>query len=332
MGINIEGISAGVSLDIELIKKAIERRKPYNNKVSTTRIENDNFEFVSGVFKGFTTGGVISILVKNENCNSKDYDFEVFRPSHADYTAYIKYKGFNDYRGGGFFSGRLTLLLVIAGSICKQMMKEVKIVSHVKKIGNIVDDDINLNVIDRLSSEIFPVVNEDVKDKMIKLIEKISEEGDSIGGIIEIIVRGVDIGIGDPYFDSVESIISHLLFSIPAVKGVEFGRGFDFANYKGSEINDSYTIIDDKIRTTSNNNGGINGGITNGEDIKLSVCIKPTPSILISQNTVNINKERVNYSIRGRHDSAIIARSAIIIESVIAIALYDLYLARKKEV
>ena len=335
IGVTIDGLKSGIKLNLEYIKDELNKRKSIG-KISTPRKEKDEFEIISGYFNGYTTGTPLTIIVKNENTKSSDYNQYILRPGHADYTAFLKYNGYQDYRGGGHFSGRMTVGVVIAGAICKQILesKGILIGSHLKQIYNIEDDDFNTNY-DQLKKQMelmnkseFAVINNEVKDQMINCIEKARENEDSVGGIIETAVLNIDGGIGEPFFDSIESVLSSLIFSVPGVKGIEFGKGFAFASMYGSEANDEFVYQND-IRTKTNNNGGINGGISNGMPIILKTCLKPTPSISKTQNTVDfLNKENVITNIKGRHDPCIVHRARVVIDSMVAIGLLDLYVQR----
>lgn len=335
IGVTIDGLKAGIKLDISYIEKEIQKRKSISS-ISTPRVEKDEIEIVSGFFNGYTTGSPLTVIVRNENTKSKDYQPELLRPSHADYSAYLKYNGYQDYRGGGHFSGRITLGIVIAGAICKQILenKGVLIGSHLKQIYNIKDVNFSSDE-DSLKDEILKmndtdmaVLTESVKDDIIKCIEQAKANQDSVGGIIETAILNLKGGIGEPFFDSIESVLSHLIFSIPAVKGIEFGRGFEFASLYGSEANDQLEYID-YIKTKTNNNGGINGGISNGMPIIIKTVIKPTPSISQKQNTVNIEtKENTILEIKGRHDPCIVHRARVVIDSVVAIGILDLCVQR----
>ena len=257
----------------------------------------------------------------------------MFRPSHADYTQELKYRGYQDYRGGGHFSGRLTAPLVALGSIAISILnsKNIKIGSHIKNIHNILDDDINFNDLDNyfnyVNNEIFPVLNLKKKEEMKKEIESAKENLDSVGGIIETVIS-LPSSIGEPFFDSLESKLSHYIFSVPGVKGIEFGLGFDFAKYRASEVNDEF-INDSKVRTLTNNNGGINGGISNNEPIVFRCVLKPTPSIYKQQNTINM-KDLTNTTIKinGRHDPAIVRRINIVIRAMSAFVIADMLITK----
>lgn len=335
IGVTIDGLKAGIKLDISYIEKEIQKRKSISS-ISTPRVEKDEIEIVSGFFNGYTTGTPLTVIVRNENTKSKDYQPELLRPSHADYSAYLKYNGYQDYRGGGHFSGRITLGIVIAGAICKQILenKGVLIGSHLKQIYNIKDvnfasdEDSLKDEILKMNDTDMAVLTESVKDDIIKCIEQAKANQDSVGGIIETAILNLKGGIGEPFFDSIESVLSHLIFSIPAVKGIEFGRGFEFASLYGSEANDQLEYID-YIKTKTNNNGGINGGISNGMPIIIKTVIKPTPSISQKQNTVNIEtKENTILEIKGRHDPCIVHRARVVIDSVVAIGILDLCVQR----
>lgn len=330
IGAVLDGLAPGIKIDEEYIASKLEQRKA-KGKISTKRHEADKFEIVSGVFNGYTTGTPICVVIKNEDIKSKDYDqmSRVARPGHADLTAFYKYKGFEDFRGGGHFSGRLTAPLVAVGAILMKALEEkgIYIGTHIKKCYDICDREFDSykDDIEKLSKMEFAVLDETVAGRMIESIEKASAEGDSLGGILETAVIGVPKGVGEPWFDSVESILSHGLFSIPAVKGVEFGKGFDVASMKGSEANDSFRYEGEEIVTITNNNGGINGGITNGMPILFRTAIKPTPSIFKTQDTVDfIKAENTKLSLQGRHDPAIIHRARAVVDAVTAITIADL--------
>lgn len=338
IGVLIDGLSPGIPVDMEYMHHQLELRKP-KGRISTQRKESDTPNIVSGYFNEHTTGTPLCILFENNNTRSKDYDHikNYMRPSHADYTAQQKYLGYQDYRGGGHFSGRLTTPIVAAGSICNSILKRkgILIGSHIRNIHDIYDtsfasDDTQLKQqLEQINSAYFPVLSKTIETKMVNHIEACANQGDSCGGVIESVIYNMPEGIGEPLFHSIESVLSHLLFSVPAVKGVEFGLGFEFANYKGSEVNDSLYYENNKVKTKTNNNAGINGGISNGMPILIKTVIKPTPSIYKKQQTINIeSKENVTYQIEGRHDPAIIHRARVVLDSVIAIGLLDLLVQR----
>lgn len=335
VGIVIDGLKPGIELDLEKINMEMKRRAPGRNAMSTPRGEKDEFDILSGYFEGKTTGTPLCAVIWNKDVRSKDYssikDFP--RPGHGDYTGFVKYNGFNDYRGGGHFSGRLTAPIVFAGAIAKQILEQGNIVigSHVKRIGQVEDsyfDKVNLNedILKELVKMELPVLEDFLDDKMREEVLKAKEEEDSVGGIIEAAVLNLPAGLGDPFFDSVESILSHLLFSIPAVKGVEFGAGFDISAMKGSQANDEYYVKEGVYKTTTNNNGGILGGITSGMPLIFRAAIKPTPSIGKMQRTVNLKEGKdADIRIEGRHDPCIVPRAVPVIEAAAALAILDFY-------
>lgn len=335
IGTVIDGLPGGIKLDLDYISFEMERRAPGRSQLTSSRKEKDSFEILSGFFNNRTTGAPLSTVIWNKGHKSKDYDSikYIMRPGHADYTGYVKYSGFNDYRGGGHFSGRLTAPLVFAGAICKQILeqkKKITIGSHICSIGNVMEerfDSANISgelLKDLLKPEL-PVIDIKKRDDMKKCILDAKESGDSVGGIIETAIINLPPGIGEPFFDSVESKISHILFSIPAIKGVEFGAGFEISKMKGSQGNDEFYFQDKTVMTRTNNSGGILGGITNGMPVIFRVAIKPTPSIGIPQSTVNIvKKDDSVLKIQGRHDPCIVPRVVPVIEAVAALAILDL--------
>lgn len=334
IGCVIDGISPGITVDEEFISSQMEKRKGMGS-ISTKRREKDEVEILSGVFEGKTTGTPICLMIENGDTKSKDYSktMSLARPGHADYTAECKYHGFQDYRGGGHFSGRLTAPLVAAGAIALSALKEkgIEIGTHISKCGPIYDRDWgNLSYdINLLSSLSMPMLSEEAAKETVSFIEGMAKEGDSVGGILETAVIGMPEGVGEPWFDTVEGMLSHALFSIPAVKGVEFGRGFAFSDMKGSEANDSFRVSDGEFVTVTNNNGGINGGITNGMPLIFSCAVKPTPSIYKKQDTVDFKKkENALLQIEGRHDPAIIHRARVVVDSITALTLCDLLIGR----
>ena len=334
IGAVIDGIAPGIEIDMDFIHKQLELRKPHG-KISTQRVETDEPHIVSGVFEGKTTGTPICILFENNNTKSKDYSKtkNLMRPGHADFTAIEKYHGYADYRGGGHFSGRITTPIVAVGAILMKALQEkgIYIGSHIRKCGPIIDrefGDYAKDIAD-LGNKLFPVLDEKAAEDMHAYMVSAAEEGDSVGGVLETVVTGVPSGVGEPWFDTVESMLAHGLFSIPAVKGVEFGEGFAFADMKGSEANDAFEIKDGKVVTKTNHNGGINGGITNGMPIRFNTVVKPTASIYKKQETVNIETmENEILQIHGRHDPAIIHRARVVVDSMTAIVLADMLAVR----
>jgi chorismate synthase len=307
IGLTVDGVPPGIALSPEDFYKDIERRKP-GAKGTTPRVEADEPIITNGLFNGYTTGAPLNILFENSNTRSKDYSqFKAMpRPGHADFVASKKYNGFEDYRGGGHFSGRLTLLLVAAGVVAKKILgTAVTFETRILEIGG--------------------------ESDLEKGLQKAIEAKDSIGGIIECSITGLDVGIGEPFFDSVESYISHVIFSVPAVKGIEFGSGFSAARMFGSEHNDS--LIDQKGTTETNHAGGIVGGISNGNPIVFRVAIKPTSSTGLVQQTYNFEKEEMEeLKVRGRHDLCIALRAPVVIEAAAAWALADLWMITKKHI
>ena len=338
IGVVIDGLPAGVHLDEDLIKSEMKRRAPGNLPESTPRKEDDQYEILSGFFNGHTTGTPICAVIRNQNTKSKDYDElkKYPRPSHGDYTGYIKYKGKNDIRGGGHFSGRITAGIVFAGSIAKQILKEhnIEICAHLKRVYNVEDEyfskeNINRECFDRLNGMALPTIDETVAKKMSEAIMTARREGDSVGGMIETAVTGLPAGYGSPFFNSVESKLSQFIFSIPGVKGIEFGEGensgFNVCGLKGSQTNDSFALENERVVTKTNNSGGINGGITNGMPVIFRTAMRPTPSIAKEQETVNLDTmEETSLVIEGRHDPCIAVRAIPVIESAAALCTLDI--------
>ena len=336
LGVVVDGCPAGLPLDENDIQKFLNRRKPGQSKFTTPRKEDDAVEILSGVFEGKTTGTPISLVVYNQNQKSKDYSeiASYYRPGHADYTGRVRYQGCNDYRGGGHFSGRLTAPLVFAGAMCKLFLrsKGIEVGSHISAIGQIMDtpfDDVHVptELLAKLRTQAYPVINPRAEEAMLVQIDQAREAQDSVGGIIECAVTGVPVGIGSPMLSPVEGRLSSILFSVPAVKGVEFGAGFSIAAMRGSEANDCMYLDGDTVKTETNNNGGILGGITNGMPIIVRAAIKPTPSISREQRTLHLIDQQVEpLVIKGRHDPCIVTRAAPVIEAAVAVAVTDLYL------
>ncbi|MCQ2591353.1 MAG: chorismate synthase [Treponema sp.] len=338
IGCVLDGLAPGIKIDESFINHQLDMRRP-SGKISTARVEADQYQIVSGAFNGYTTGTALTIIIPNSVQHSKDYSkmATLARPGHADFTAECKYHGFQDYRGGGHFSGRITAALVAAGGIVIPALekKDIFIGSHVKSCGGIQDepfaqDEATLKTqINSLQNQTFAVLGEGVQDKMRSKIEAAAAEGDSVGGILETAVVGLPAGLGEPWFDSLESMLAHILFSVPAVKGVQFGAGFDLVNSFGSQFNDALRMEGNRVVTTTNNNGGINGGITNGMPLIFSCAVKPTPSIYKQQQTIDFNKyENADLAIEGRHDPAIIHRARVVVDSVTALVLYDVLAGR----
>ncbi|MDO4608456.1 MAG: chorismate synthase [Clostridia bacterium] len=328
IGAVIDGIASGIPVDEAFIAARLSRRRPKDN-LSTPRQEKDEFSILSGVFGGYTTGTPICITIPNADTHSQDYGEmqNKMRPSHADFSALCRYKGFEDYRGGGHFSGRITAALVAAAAFVIPALnkKGIYIGTHIKNIAGVLDNNFenNQDIID-VSKKDFPVLNDAVANKMQEKILAAKTNGDSVGGILETAVIGIPAGVGEPWFDTLEGLISHAVFSVPAVKGIEFGLGFDFAQKLGSEANDQMYVSDGEIKCYTNNNGGVVGGITNGMPIVFSAAIKPTPTIGKEQKTVDISTMTdTTLAARGRHDPCIVHRAAVVVESVTALVLAD---------
>lgn len=333
IGIVIGNLPAGIKLDMNAIRKDMQRRAPGQNKMSTARKEADEVEIISGLLDGMTTGAPLVGMIYNNDQHSKDYSYlkELMRPGHSDYPAYKKYHGFNDVRGGGHFSGRLTAPIVFAGAIAKQILaaKEIYVGAHIQSIKDVEDELFDVNVsestLEKLFIKQYPTINDEVFMKMQEVIEEARLNQDSVGGMIECAIINVPAGIGNPFFDSIESHLSQLLFSIPAVKSVSFGLGEKITKLYGSEANDSYYYDNDIVKAKTNHNGGILGGISNGMPIIFRVGIKPTPSISKKQNTVNVktNENKV-LEVKGRHDPCIVPRAIVVVEAMAALGILDI--------
>jgi len=330
VGVIIDGCPAGLAVTEDDIQRELDKRRPGTNAAATSRAEEDRVEIISGIFDGFTTGAPICLLTWNKDIDSGIYRENRFtpRPGHADYTAFLKYGGFNDFRGGGRFSGRITAGFVMAGAIAKKLLSQlgVEVLAHTVDIGGVKAEPKKLDEI-RKNVDRNPVRCADPKAAaaMVRVIERVKSESDSVGGIVEGIALNVPVGLGEPVFDTVDGELAKTLFAIPAVKGVEFGSGFFVASKKGSENNDPFTISDGKIVTTTNNAGGILGGISNGMPIVVRVAVKPTSSIAKSQQTVNIKEMTgASLSVRGRHDACIVPRAVVVVEAMMAVTLCDL--------
>lgn len=332
IGAVLDGIPAGEKIDFEQVNLQMQRRAPGMSDTATERRESDRPKVISGVLNGYTTGAPICGIIENEAAEPKSYESlkNLVRPGHSDYTAHVKYRGFNDARGGGHLSGRLTAALTFCGAICRQILERrgVLIGAHIYSIFDVFDDRFGVEtpagLLRRLSQEIFPVINAEAKGKMVQKILQAKREGDSVGGIIECAVDNVPPGLGDPIFDGIESKLSALVFAIPAVKGIEFGAGFAAANMLGSQNNDAFVLQGGKISTKTNNHGGILSGISSGMPIVFRCAVKPTSSIAKQQDTVNIQiNQPAKISASGRHDPCIVPRAVPVVEAVSAIAILD---------
>lgn len=335
IGCVLDGLPAGEAIDMEEIYSQMARRAPGRDKTSTPRRESDKPRILSGLLDGYTTGAPLAMSIANENTRSGDYGElkRMPRPGHADYTAHVRYDGFNDIRGGGHFSGRLTAPLVFAGAVCRQILRRrgVHIGGHILEIDGVRDtafDPVGVDamLLEQLSLRTFSLADPSVEDIMREHIESARIEQDSVGGIIEAAAVGMPAGLGSPMFEGVENKLAALLFGIPAVKGVEFGAGFRFASMRGSNANDQYEYDSNGcVITSTNNNGGLLGGITNGMPLIVRTAIKPTPSISLPQRTVDlVNGHNAELTVRGRHDPCIVPRALPVVESVIALGILDI--------
>jgi len=329
VGAIIDGCPAGLKVSEETIQRELERRRTHQSSFSTQREEEDKVEIISGVFNGFTTGAPICMVIWNKDMDSSPYEKirTKPRPGHADFTSYLKYGGFNDYRGGGRFSGRITAGYVMAGALAKMLLTllDIEILAHTIEIAGVKATPKTVTEI-RKNVKTNPVGCADLKAarEMLKAINKARDEGDSVGGIVEGIALNVPAGLGEPVFDTLEGDIAKALFAIPAVKGVEFGCGFESARMKGSKNNDMFVVKKGKVLTETNNCGGILGGISNGMPIICRAAIKPTPSISKIQKTIDLDTMKpTNLKVEGRHDSCIVPRALPVLESMIAIVLVD---------
>lgn len=338
IGVVIDGIPAGEKIDLERLQEFLDRRAPGKNEYSTQRKEADRPEILSGLAGDTTCGAPFAAVIYNTDTRSGDYSDirDIPRPAHADFAARAKFHGYEDTAGGGHFSGRLTAPLCIAGGIFMQILSRrgIQIGAHIKSIGEIEDASFDsCGSFEELAKvgNIFPVIDEDAGVKMRELIQRVKSCGDSIGGRIECMITGLPAGIGDPMFGGLENRISQAVFAVPAVKGIEFGSGFQVCQMRGSENNDSFYVDGGEIRCRTNNQGGILGGISSGMPIVFSVAMKPTPSIAMEQDSVSMpGLENVKLKVKGRHDPCIVPRAVPCIEAAAAIAVYDAFLGGLK--
>ena len=329
IGAVVDGLAPGLAVDEAYIAHMLDLRRP-SGKISTPRQERDAFKIVSGVINGRTTGTPVTILIPNENVSSGDYVQmkTVARPAHADYTAQCKYHGYQDTRGGGHFSGRITAALVAAGAICKSALenKGIRIGTHVKRCAGIEDrafDDLAADI-ETLNEMVFAVLDDERGEAMREAILRVASDGDSVGGVLETVIVGMPVGVGEPWFDSLESQLAHMMFAIPAVKGIEFGAGFAISDMRGSAANDPMRLENGKVVTTRNNNGGVNGGITNGMPVIFRTAIKPTPTIFKPQETIDFKDiTQTMLEPKGRHDPAIVHRARVVQDAAAAIVMCD---------
>ena len=340
VGVSIDGLPAGFSIDIDKLRAFLRRRAPGHSDISTERTEDDEPEILSGLVNGVTCGAPLAIIIRNKDARSDDYREirDIPRPAHADYTAHIKFNGHQDAAGGGHFSGRLTAPLCAAGGICLQILSGlgIHIGAHILQIGDTKDDSfdpvgVSVKDFEVIRGNSLSVLKKETGELMKLQILSARENRDSVGGIVECAAIGLPIGLGDPIFDGVENRIASIIFGIPAVKGIEFGSGFAGSGHKGSENNDSFYMDKDTVRTRTNQSGGILGGITNGMPIIFRTAFKPTPSIGLEQDSVSLSRsENTVITVQGRHDPCIVPRAVPCVEAAAAIALYDAYLEMER--
>lgn len=338
IGITLDGFPAGMTIDMEKLSRQMARRAPGQSAMTTARREADTPEILSGVLNGRTTGQPICAIIRNTNTRSKDYGdgVDLVRPGHADYTGHVRYFGFEDWRGGGHFSGRLTAPIVFAGALCEQWLAKqgVGIDAHIQRLSVLKDDSFLDYPADQdvsfLRDMPLPVLRRELAQRMEEAILAAKQEGDSVGGVIECRVTGVPAGLGAPMFDSMESVLSHLMFSIPAVKGVEFGEGFQFAALRGSQANDTFRMAGERVVTETNHCGGILGGVTNGMPVVFRCAVRATPSIARTQETVSLKTgKNAQLSIHGRHDPCILPRAVPVVEAMAAIGIMEMWKERE---
>lgn len=330
----IDGCPAGIAVDFDFVQSELNRRRPGQSKITTPRKEDDSVEFLSGIHEGKTTGAPIGFIIRNENHHSSDYDNlkELYRPSHADYTYTQKY-GHRDHKGGGRSSARETIARCVAGAIAKLALKQlnITITAYTSQVGGVVLDKMYTDY-DLSKIEDTPVRCPDLQkaEEMIELIKEVKSKGDTIGGVITCVAKGVPAGLGEPVFGKLHAVLGSSMLSINAVKGFEYGDGFD-VNHRGSEVNDVFYNDNGKISTKTNHSGGIQGGISNGQDIYFRVAFKPVATILMLQDTVNKAGEEVELKARGRHDACVLPRAVPIVEAMAAMTILDYYLLSKKD-
>jgi len=338
IGVCVDGLPAGVKLDMDELRTFMRRRAPGQDELSTAREEDDIPEILSGLLNGATCGAPLAVIIRNKDTRSADYIEirDIPRPAHSDYTAHVKYGGHQDTAGGGHFSGRLTAPLCAIGGVCVQILRglDIRIGSHILQIGDVCDDPfdpvgVSIEDFEAIKANPIPVLRQEAGEEMKLRIKNAREKGDSVGGIVECVAIGLPAGLGDPMFDGIENRIAGIIFGIPGVKGIEFGSGFAGSRSMGSENNDGFYIEDAAIRTHSNNCGGILGGITNGMPVIFRTAFKPTPSISMEQESVSLSRiKNTVIRVKGRHDPCIVPRAVPCVEAAAAIALYDAYLDR----
>lgn len=328
----VDGMMPGLDIDVEYIQKELNRRRPGQSKITTPRDEKDRVELLSGVFGGKSTGTPIGFIVRNENQHSSDYDniVDTFRPSHADYTFFSKY-GIRDHRGGGRTSARETISRVVGGALAKIMLEKygITVKAYTSQVGNVELKTPYTNLdVDKAEENIVRCPDENVAEQMIAEIESARNSKDSIGGVITCVISGCPVGLGEPCFDKLQAMLAHAMLSINAVKGFEYGSGFDGVRMRGSQHNDTFYMDGERVRTRTNYSGGIQGGISNGEDIYMRVAFKPTATILMEQDTVNSLGQEVKTTVKGRHDPCVVPRAVPIVEAMAAMVIADALLIR----
>ncbi len=327
VGVVLDGIAPGIRVDEDFIAAQLSRRRP-SGVLETARAEKDDYRILSGVYRGFTTGSPLAIVIPNSDVRSSDYQEGVARPSHSDYAAEMKYHGFEDLRGGGHFSGRVTAGIVAAGAVCIKALESrgIFIGTHILRCGGVSDRDFGSDPLDEImlvNSRAFPVIG-DVQEEMEREILAAKQDGDSLGGVIQTAVCGLPAGVGEPWFDSLEGMISRAVFAIGGIKGIEFGTGFGLASMRGSQANDPLRIRDGKVVMKTNRSGGINGGVSNGMPLSFNMAVRPTPSISKMQESVDFRSgKEVSLELKGRHDPAIVRRVCIVVTSMVAVVLCD---------
>ena len=334
IGVVVDGLPAGVKIDMDKVLVQMARRAPGKDKTATPRLEKDFPNVLSGMLDDTLTGAPLCAVIENTNTRSGDYSnlLSCPRPGHSDYAAFVKYNGSNDIKGGGHFSGRITAPIVFAGAVCRQILEQkgIKIAAHIASIGSVEDErfnpvEIEDELIERLNLSAFALIDGNAEQKMRDEVEKARTSLDSVGGTIECAVTGIGAGFGNPMFDGVEGVIAKAVFGVPAIKGIEFGKGFELSQMRGSQSNDSFRYKDGSVVTETNNMGGILGGITNGMPVIFRAAVKPTPSIAQKQKTVDLQKkENAELEIHGRHDPCIVPRAVPVVEAVTAIAVINM--------
>lgn len=332
----VDGMPAGIDIDLDFIQQELNRRRPGQSHITTSRNEADRVELLSGVFEGKSTGCPIGFVVRNANQHSADYDNmkDLFRPSHADYTYYNKY-GIRDHRGGGRSSARITISRCVGGALAKLALKKlgISVRAYTSQVGNIrLDNDYACYDLAQTESNIVRCPDLQKAKEMESLIASVKESGDTIGGTITCVISGCPVGLGEPEFDKLHAVLGYAMLGINAVKGIEFGAGFAGCEHRGSEMNDIFSIENGKVQTRSNNSGGIQGGISNGNDIYFRIAFKPVATILREQETIDINGNRIEFKAQGRHDPCVLPRAVPVVEAMAAMVILDHFLLNKSTI